>query len=203
MNAETAVPYTNGTPTSLEQCLAEFTQAIEDEREKSWEAGHAICRAIALNAASCDLDATAAEHQAARRVLLGHFASAGHCTLNRVTQLAVVYAAFCADGDHRAQDKPWSWHRAVRNAAVRTERPVIEVLAEAIGGALGQRELDAMGKTTARRVEFKGHCEECDADVTITFRKPTDKALAGLHVACGYCAMTESGARFLGVLVAV
>lgn len=196
-----AAPFIDAGPTSLEDLLAEFTAALEDEREKSWDAGKAICRAIAMNAASCDLSATAAEHQRARRVLLGHFASAGHCTINRVTQLAVVYAAFCGDGDRRAHDKPWSWHRALRNAAVRTERPVIDVLAQAIHEAWGQRELDALGKAPKGRVECRGHCGECDVDFHYVFRKPTDRALAGLHVACGFCAMTRTGAPFAGVLV--
>jgi len=166
---------------------------LRTEKRKMLAANRATWWALA------DLDAQAIAQHGAQ--VIDDLAGDEQCSRAHIKQRLALRSVF---GEHRAELErvAFSVLRATANAAKRNGRDAWDLLQEALAAGWHVSNLDALGRTGRRRVEFKGHCDECDADVHYVFKKPTDAALVGLHVTCGFCAMTRTGAPFLGVLVA-
>lgn len=187
-------------PTSLEDAVAAFVDALEHEREGLWEASWAVSRAVE----SCGISQrlivsqigshafSAAHPTQARRALFGAFAQAGACSIARVAQLCAVGAAFPTPADV-AQDKSHTWHRKVAQRAKALGLDVLELQANALREGWGQRELDRLGKSdAARSVRFRGTCGDCAASVHVTMMA----GMVGHPVRCPIC----SDERLIGAL---
>jgi hypothetical protein len=150
-------------PSSLEEVIQAFVNAIGGEREALWEAGDIL-----------------APFRGDRKAL-GLFAQAAKSSLTRCRQLSEVSASF--EPGLRDRERSWTWHRAVRHAAQRIARPIPEVLQEAQEKDYGQRELNALGRNRSF-VSWAGTCADCDARMSVRMMG----GCKGHPVACPYCA---------------
>jgi hypothetical protein len=187
-------------PTSLEDAVSAFVDALEHEREGLWEASWAVSRAVeACGISQRDCVAqigsyafSADRPKDAKRRLFGTFAEAGACSIARVAQLCAVGAAF-PEPAVVAQDKSHTWHRKVAQRAKALGLDVLELQANALREGWGQRELDRLGKSdAARSVRFRGTCPDCAASVQVTMMV----GMVGHPVRCPIC----SDERIIGAL---
>lgn len=129
------------------------------------------------------------------RELLGVLAQEARCTITSLIQKADCARDF-EPGMRRPEMAP-TWHRAVRQAALRTKRPLAEVLEEAIRLDHGQRELDALGKSEQSFATWGGTCPDCGAK----FHVKSDGERGGAEVVCPLCAVERVRPQVLGRLM--
>lgn len=193
MSAETSVEGFAGADysfdgSSLDEHLSRICDALASARSASWDVGDALvdlCRGL-----SADAD---------EEPLFRYVATQTGCTVNKLKQHRIVSRTF--ESGMRDLERAWSWHRAVYNAAKRTNQAPADILALATSGdGWTQRELDAYG-STREQVGWKGACPDCDGYVAVRFRKPGAFVLKGARIACPYCvANNQPGSAYLGSL---
>lgn len=159
----TAVPSIDAPPVAdLEAVKVELVAAFEAERDALWKAGEVVFDYLRAGAESVPAK-HATKH---RRAVARDLAACGDCTANRIIQLAEVWAAFGAEG-LRAEDRGWTFHRAVLLAAKRTQRPVADVLEEALAKGWSVADLSTLGRSEAGARRLVAVCESSGAKVRV------------------------------------
>ena len=170
---------------SLEDHLQRFATGLQSADDGQWDAGRAVAEAL-RDSASHAPDKRAAK--GLRRALLGQFAAVGHCSRERVRQLAEVWVSF-RELD-RAADRSWTWHRHVLGAARRSNRELAAVLADAVTSSLGLRQLRELGNGAGgpEEIRLDATCGECGARVHVSLRGAgIRQAWRGLPIPCPFC----------------
>jgi hypothetical protein len=129
------------------------------------------------------VDAAVREAGESARELLGVLAQEANCTITSLKQKAEVYRAF--EPGMRRPEKPPTWHRALRQAALRTKQPLADVLKDAVEKDYGQRELDALGTQGKQWATWGGTCPDCNAKVNVRMMRE----MAGAEIVCPRCAV--------------
>lgn len=162
----------------LEELLQEFVNALEVERNSNWLQGDIVAEAV---------------KQYGREVI-GTFAEAGRCTKERIKQLVRLAVAF--PEDRRLPEVPWSWYRAVYQAAKRLNKEPLEVMELALANEWSQADLTGLGKEDAPRARLSRRCDWCGSKVSIE----ADGGLAGETIYCPVCRVANEEEHQLGVL---
>ncbi len=164
--------------------LDEFIRSLETERTEFWRAGDLV--AFARQAAEDDRKVAQRRAQARRR-LYGIFAQAAMSTAAHVRQLDTVASTF--GHETRFPTRPFSWFRAVRNAAERTQQDARLLADEAHERDLTVADLNAMGKDTPDRLVATGDCPRHGATVRVVIegQAAARAELHGLVLCCPVC----------------
>jgi hypothetical protein len=167
---------------TLEDLLSRFAGACESERGSQWTAGDIVAHALETLTRTSE---SPRELRRRRRKLLGQFASVGHCTVAWVAQHAAVSATFGTE--RRLPDVPFSFYRAVVNAAYRCQLDAQDVFDDAIATGKTVADLNAMGKEVPQAVELATTCTQCGTAVRLRNEGTTAHAFKGLPISCPVC----------------
>lgn len=165
---ETAVP------PAYEPLLQRFISAVDREREDVWEASDTVAKVLSL--------ITTREE---RRIVLGAFAEAGHCSIAKLRQRAECANAFGTE--YRYPHISWTLFRSAVNAAKRTGRTAQEILDEAVDKNLHVPEVNAMGQSKKRTLSLAKVCDGCGSKVRVSVGGEAAKAFRHAAIPCPVC----------------
>ena len=168
---------------SLEEFHSAFAAAMEAESGSRWEQGKIILAAIRFSARHAPDVETA---RLRRKKLMRTFAQVGKCTYENVRILAETFAAFLEVTP--ARDRSWTWNRHVLLAARRQNRPLADVLADAIEHEWGLRELRQLSLQNGSphdAARLDADCGFCKARVHVYL--PDGGPFKGIALKCPFC----------------
>lgn len=134
----------------LEHIVSRFAEYAEAERASRWTLGDVAAEAVKVHG----------------KEVIPELAAAARASSAWVKQLIRVSAAF--PEELRYPDVPWSFYRAVYNAAKRVDKDPKALLKEALDKDWSQADLAAVGKENTKTTRYRGTCEHCGCTVTVS-----------------------------------
>ena len=184
-------------PANAEEHKQRVIAALEQHRADEWGIGDAVVAALRANAEDAPSEQAAKDR---RPKVYRWLADGTGQTAAFFRQHAEVSAAFPEPGQ-RLPDKSWTWHRAVLNAAVRTERTPMEMQMFAVAADLDVPALSQLGAAQELRAIATGECVACGFTTTVRGRGAA-VTTAGVTVSrqarCGQCTRLLATFRVVG-----
>lgn len=158
---------------SLDEATQLVLSALESATESEWAVSDVVVQVV--------------KQFGPTKGVYGHLAMGTARTKEFFRQHYKVGSGF--EPGQRVLDRPWTWHRAVLEAAARMSVTPMEMQQQALSNDWTTKHLNALQPGgTVDRVEYAGECDECGFHTRVWDKKPgCRESFGGSPVYCGQC----------------